>query len=493
MLQNRRRSSLRRTLCVEVLEDRTLLTGNVMAVQDATGLLTLTGDTQDNAVVLAQVPGGLLSVNGQMGTTVNGLPSQNFNSVSALNIQFFDGNNSVAFDGVSTPGIPGPITIVAGTGNNMIALSNATFQRADITVGRETNGAVGRNTVDVSFDLITGSGIAGNVNVSILNQSGLGGKKIGGGGGIGPGSVNTLTMNNLQFIAGGSVNNRVDDGVVYFDPGLNALTPASTVQMANITTTGNISVNLGDHFQNEQVTNMNAGILTSSVGNDVDLVVVTGNISKSEAVTVGNVSTYPIPPLPPPSVFIGGTVGTMGMVNGGLTVNLGSNNNLSLPAGWPTEVTENITGGPLLIKAGNGDAVTVDPTFVGGFMDITMGNGGVNAFESLTLADCTSTDPNIRFNSNPADTVNINFTNLKVTNPNAILYVTDTGRGKDVVTLSNVKLTGFLFMILSNSGRNVVNARNVKVAGGLIFGGYGIGDQYHDLGGNSGYGVGGFP
>src|SRR5205823_1337888 len=119
----------------------------------------------------AQVFNGNLLVNGLNGTTVNGQPFQIFNPVTALSIFFQNGQNSVGFDGVNNPGIPGPVTLTAGTGNNTISLDNAIFQRADITVGKESLGAVGNNLVDVSNDVITGNGSAGNVNVNVLNQS----------------------------------------------------------------------------------------------------------------------------------------------------------------------------------------------------------------------------------------------------------------------------------------------------------------------------------
>ena len=261
--------------------------------------------------------------------------------------------------------------------------------------------------------------------------------------------------------------------------------------MDAVSTAGNINVTLGDHFENVVLgssSSLAANNLTLSTGSDLDKVVATANVAQSETVTMGNVSTYPIPPLPPPSVLVSGTVGSV--ATGTLHVAIGSNANTGLPGGWPVEVTEMITGS-LDITAGNGDAVKVDPTSISGSMAITMGNGGMNDEESLTLLGVVCSDPQIFINSKVGDTVNINLTNVVITYPTAPLFLVDLGHGTDDVILDNVKV-GRLIVLLSNSGHNVVAAHDVTVTSGFIFGGTASGNRYIDNGGNSGYSVSGF-
>src|SRR5205823_2500149 len=62
-----------RHLNVEWLEPRTLLAGNILASVDATGNLTLTGDSQINDVTITQVGLASFVITGNNATTVNGL------------------------------------------------------------------------------------------------------------------------------------------------------------------------------------------------------------------------------------------------------------------------------------------------------------------------------------------------------------------------------------------------------------------------------------
>jgi hypothetical protein len=469
----------RRALYLEVLEDRTVLS-NVTAIQNPnTGVLTITGDNSDTGVNITEPVPNQFVVIGEAGTFVNGGPTATFNSVTGITVLFGNGNDTV---GISAINIPGAINITEGTGNETVNIDMSTFRQADVTLGAETNGAVGSDTVTFSQDTITGNHLA----LSLLNESGLSGVRSGGAAGISPGAVNTVTMNNLQFTGGGNLNVRVDDGVAY------NTSPGSSVTITQSTSTGNVSVNLGDHFQTVQLgtgtvdaTDIKASNLGLSIGNDVDNVVATAEIKRSETVALGDVSTY----VTSASELVNGTVGTS--AKDSLTVAMGNNANTNLSSGWPLEVTEADKGG-LSINAGNGDRIKVDPTSVGGVMQTTMGNGGVNDSESLQLLGVMCNDPQLNFNSKAGDTVHIDLSDVVVTGLGASLNVVDLGHGPDIVNLMNVQAAE-LFVFLSNSGHNVVTAQNVVVGFGIIFGGAGLGDQYIDHGGNHGYVVLGFP
>ena len=61
-----------------------------------------------------------------------------------------------------------------------------------------------------------------------------------------------------------------------------------------------------------------------------------------------------------------------------------------------------------------------------------------------------------------------------------------------MVKISNVHVMGTLTVNLSSSGHNDLTAQNVTCFFGIIFGGVGSGNHYHNLGGNRGFFVLGF-
>jgi hypothetical protein len=390
MLQKRQNDRLRRRLMVERLEDRMVLSSNVTASLDpATGLLSMVGDSGDNAIAITQGANGTTIVSGETETTVNGEAAAAFDNVTGISVQFLDGNDIVDIHGVV---LPGAISVTAGVGNDTITLENSTFQQADVTMGAEGLGARGSYIVDISNDVVTGS----HLNLSLLNQNGLSGSV-----GFGPGSVNAVNVNNVQFTAAGDLNLIVDDGDV------TQAAASSSVMMTLINTAGNVTANLGDQFQ------------------DVHL---------SASFVQGNAT----------------------------------------------------------IAAGNGDVVNVSQTVVGGSLDIGMGNGGVNALESLTLADVTSADLFINMRSNFGDTVNINLTNLAVTDTSTLFAfeMSDEGGsgGCDHVSMVDIQVEEGMVVHLSPSfeAPNVLYAANVTCAFGYISPGR-VDSIFVDGGGNDGW------
>jgi hypothetical protein len=474
-------------------------------------------------------------------------PPPRLYAIGILSVNSGAGNDTINITGIDV----GPSTIAAGTGNNNVKFDNSLIQQATITVGAETSGAVGSNTVDVSNDTVTGAFL----NVFVLNESGVSGVLQNNtsnnffffGGGSGPGSVNTVTMVNVQFTGGGNLNLRVDDGVPYFNAGNNTVLAASTVLMQLVDTSGNINVTLGDFFQSAMLgvgtvglNDLDANNLNVSIGNFNDIIVITAILQGSENVTIGNVATYPIPPLPTPSVLINGIVGENSANEpGNETIKLGTNTNGKLTSGWPVNVMETvhgnltITGGDLIAltlsnsnitgnlsimgttssvtttfpffpfqpvsTGGNGWTLNISNTTVGGATTIILGNGGPNHTEAITLINVTSTDLTIQVNTVAADApdfvpggayitlINVNVTD---TTPNLNnLSIKDIGHGVDTVTLMGVNVVYGLQVLLSDSRMNQLSATNVTAAFGIIDGGPGgsLGSVYFDGGGNFGY------
>ena len=104
--------------------------------------------------------------------------------------------------------------------------------------------------------------------------------------------------------------------------------------------------------------------------------------------------------------------------------------------------------------ADNGLAITMSGTSVSGSMEINIGNGGPNAFESLSLSNITSSDLIILVNSNAGDSVNIDLTDVAASDPSGGLLMWDVGHGIDSVNMLNDATASHLVVILSDSGAN---------------------------------------
>jgi hypothetical protein len=185
---------------VELLEDRTLLSGVVTALQDpATGLLTITGDQGNNHIKISQVSPGVLRVSGDINippppgrpdvTSVNGVTYHDFvlATVTGIKVIMLDGTDRVTMTGFS---IPGNISITAGSGVDTFSLNSVqanagsisitgsgsdTVTETDVVAGASsiTTGdgpaTIVQNNVTLGFDFITAGN--GNNNVTITNST----------------------------------------------------------------------------------------------------------------------------------------------------------------------------------------------------------------------------------------------------------------------------------------------------------------------------------
>jgi hypothetical protein len=427
--------------------------------------------------------------------------------------------NTVYLDKINVG--PTTINVATGPGNQQakdnFTFDNSTLQGAAIQIGAETAGSATTNTVDISRDIVTGTGDnanpadpAKNLSVFLLNQSGVSGVLADGttpAPAPGNGSINNLTMNNVQFTNGGNLNVRVDDGLTYVNSS-NVLIAASTVLMELVDTSGVINLTLGDHFQSVMLgtgtiglNDLDAGVLNVSIGNDNDIIVISANLvgdGGNETISIGDVTTSPIggSAAPSPSVLINGVWSNDGDEN--VTILLGNNNRIDLGAGWPITVNEtvggNLTIGPRVAGQGNGWNLTVANTSVGGTLNITMGNGGPGITETLTLSNVIANDLNITLDSKASDTpdgnpnagVTISLVNVQVNDPLGGLSLIDLGAGADALTMTLVNVVEALNVILS-SGINIVVAQSVTTGFGIIDGGSGPSNLYVDRGGNFGY------
>jgi hypothetical protein len=108
------------------------------ALDAATGLLSIRGNTGNNVFTIEQVAPGVIRITGNAGgglssaaTTVNGLAFTDFTSgaVSGINIELRDGNENMKMTGVS---IPGDVVITAGIGVDTFTLNTITARSINI-------------------------------------------------------------------------------------------------------------------------------------------------------------------------------------------------------------------------------------------------------------------------------------------------------------------------------------------------------------------------
>lgn len=168
---SQRAKQLRRKsfLSFEKLEDRTVMAGNVTAI-DASGYLLLFGDGADNQVAITQNANGTLNVAGATGTTINGQSSATLGAATrgAL-ILMGEGNDTLSITGTaaSALNIGSSTTIDLGGGNDTLNLSNFG------TTGSLTiNGGFGNDTINLNRGLNattgTGAQIGGNLVIQAL-------------------------------------------------------------------------------------------------------------------------------------------------------------------------------------------------------------------------------------------------------------------------------------------------------------------------------------
>jgi hypothetical protein len=190
--------------CVECLESRTLLSGNVITTPTGTPNspgepapeLLIEGDTADNEIMVKKgtAPGEII-VNGLNGTLVNGSTQEwHFNGVQSLAITMDGGNDKVDLRNLTLSGVPdvngfafAQVVVDGGAGDDSITMFNTTIDASapppdpdvlffpsssvGVLLFGETSAVAdpsgtGNDTIDVSNTTITADG--GEVSGSSL-------------------------------------------------------------------------------------------------------------------------------------------------------------------------------------------------------------------------------------------------------------------------------------------------------------------------------------
>jgi hypothetical protein len=151
---------------LERLENRHLLSGNVTVAFDAaTSTVNITGDNKSNEIVLeGSLGGGVYTISGAAGTTINGGPSLTLPVVGAngsnFNISLGNGNDVVRAGATEPAFVPftvSSLTINTGNGDDTVALANTTARAG----GLKLSTGNGDDLVTLDFtDIVGGQAIS---------------------------------------------------------------------------------------------------------------------------------------------------------------------------------------------------------------------------------------------------------------------------------------------------------------------------------------------
>ncbi len=215
----------------EKLEKRELLAG-VVAATFIAGNLQLNGDAANNQITISQAPfNGPITVTGNAGTLVNGLPSVVFPGpfLGNINTNMGLGNDAMTFSNV----VFGTLTTAeAGPGNDRVTLNNV-----------KAKGNVNINTLDGNDSVRLSGEYAGHINI----MTGIGADAVKVSGRVGV-VMNPLGIINPEYTFGSSnasgngKNLRVDtnngnDSVALVDLDVDGLTNILTGNNADVVST----------------------------------------------------------------------------------------------------------------------------------------------------------------------------------------------------------------------------------------------------------------
>ncbi len=257
----RRRSSRAKSLQLELLEQRALLTGNVQ-IQLTAGDAVLTGDTADNSVEIVAENNTLIA-RGLNGTTLNGgtstfvLSSSSTTFGGRIDVSLNAGNDTFAI--LSGVTVTGKVDLRGGVGNDTLGVAGTLNQSLMI------DGGVGTNTVNVQNATATKGATISSTGAAVVN-------------------VANSTIAGLSIQTGHS-----DDDIVLSTVTINGSTVISTnggnddIVVRNSTLNGSLTVDAG---KGEDVAFIDATTITGNVslwmrqGNDSVQIQGTSNLQR---------------------------------------------------------------------------------------------------------------------------------------------------------------------------------------------------------------------
>ena len=245
---------------IQLLEDRTLLTGNVVASLSGPNLF-VTGDAADNQLEVTVVNNQVV-LRGLTNTTINGssalfvIADNTDTAPGKITILTGAGNDTVIFS--RNVKVAGNAFVDGGVGNDSLSVTGATFQQSISMYGR-----IGNDTISVQNATVEGvlrlKGNSGNDLVSVTNTTANGGTNIVGGTGSDGVSFNNYTANAWTKISTGTG----DDNISIVNSNVNGFLRVKTRQGADVlqmdanTVNGNVAVNMGRNNDAVKLVNTN--------------------------------------------------------------------------------------------------------------------------------------------------------------------------------------------------------------------------------------------
>lgn len=243
-----------------MLEDRTLLTGNVVASMSGPNVF-VTGDAADNQLEVTVVNNQVI-LRGLSNTSINGstalfvIAANTDTAPGKITILTGAGNDTVIFN--RNVKVAGNAFVDGGAGDDSLSVSGATFQQSISMYGR-----VGNDTISVQNATVDGvlrlKGNSGNDLVSVTNTTSNGGTNIVGGTGADGVSFNNYTATAWTKVSTGAG----DDDISIVNSNINGFLRVKTrqgadvVQMDGNTVNGHVAINMGRNNDAVKLVNTN--------------------------------------------------------------------------------------------------------------------------------------------------------------------------------------------------------------------------------------------
>lgn len=246
--------------CIQTLEVRALLAGNVLASLSGSHL-SVTGDAVDNSVEVTVVNNQVV-LRGLSNTTINGttalfvIASGTDTAPGNITIQTGAGNDTVIFS--RNVKVSGSTFLDGGAGNDALSVTGATFHQVISIFGREGNDTISVQNATTQ-GLLRIKGNAGDDLISLTNLTANGEIRIEGNLGADGVSFNNVTAGSSVKINTG----RGDDNIVIRGSTLNGALRIRTKQDADMvlmdgnTVGGPVAINTGRDNDSVQLRNVN--------------------------------------------------------------------------------------------------------------------------------------------------------------------------------------------------------------------------------------------
>ena len=246
--------------CIQTLETRALLAGNVLASLSGPHL-SVTGDAADNSVEVTVVNNQVV-LRGLSNTTINGTTALFVIATGAdtapgnITIQTGAGNDTVIFS--RNVKVSGSTFLDGGVGNDALSVTGATFQQVISIFGRDGNDTISVQNATAQ-GLLRIKGNAGDDLISLTNLTANGEIRVEGNQGADGVSFNNVTAGSSTKINTGSG----DDSIVIRGSTLNGALRIRTKQDADMllmdgnTVGGAVAINTGRDNDSVQLRNVN--------------------------------------------------------------------------------------------------------------------------------------------------------------------------------------------------------------------------------------------